>query len=108
MRPGSYERIDEEQYFLLQLNGAATLKSIQDNVWCSLEGLGERVPVKLIEGKERDALLKSQGLDKAAATEPLMYVTITCNRRLTPASKMQLVYGNRVSTPSGVQAKKSL
>ncbi|MGB4116012.1 MAG: MG2 domain-containing protein [Polaromonas sp.] len=101
LRPGSYEKIDEEQYFLLQLNGAATLKSIQDNMWCSVEGLGERVPVKLIDGKERDALLKSQGLEKAAAAEPLKFVTLTCNRRLTPASKMQLVYGKGVSTPSG-------
>ena len=102
LRPGTYEKIDEEQYFLLQLNGAATLKSIQDNVWCSVEGLGERVPVKLIEGKERDALLKSQGLEKAATSDPLKFVTLTCNRRLTPASKMQLVYGKGVSTPSGV------
>ena len=102
LRPGSYEKIDEEQYFLLQLNGAATLKSIQDNMWCSVEGLGERVPVKLIEGKERDALLKSQGLEKAAIAEPLKFVTLACNRRLTPASKIQLVYGKGVSTPSGV------
>ncbi len=102
LQPSGGERIDEEQYFLLQLNGAATLKSIQDNVWCSVEGLGERVPVKLIEGKERDALLKSQGLDKAAAAEPLKFAALTCNRRLTPASKMQLVYGKGVSTPSGI------
>ena len=102
LRRGSYEKIDEEQYFLLQLNGAATLKSIQENVWCSLEGLGERVPVKLIDGKERDALLKSQSLEKAAALEPLKFVTLTCNRRLTPASKIQLVYGKGVSTPGSV------
>ncbi|WP_411879169.1 alpha-2-macroglobulin family protein [Polaromonas sp. YR568] len=102
LRPGTYERIDEEQYFLLQLNGAATAQSIRDNVWCNAEGLGERVPVKLIEGKERDELLKSQGLDKAAAKDPLRYVTLACNRRLTPATKVQLVYGKGVSTPSGV------
>ncbi|MES2512321.1 MAG: MG2 domain-containing protein [Pseudomonadota bacterium] len=102
LRPGSYERIDEEQYFLLRLNGPATLKSVQDNVWCSVEGLGERVPVKLIAGAERDGLLKSQGLEKAAAKDPLNYVTLTCNRRLTPAAKVQLVYGKGVSTPSGV------
>ena len=100
--PATYERIDEGQYFLLQLSGAATPKSIQDNMWCSVEGLGERVPVKLIEGKERDALLKSQGLEKAAIAEPLKFVTLACNRRLTPASKIQLVYGKGVSTPSGV------
>lgn len=102
LRPGTYERIDEEQYFLLQLNGPATLQSIRENVWCAAEGLGERVPVKLIDGKEREELLKSQGQDKAAAREPLRYVTLACNRRLTPATKVQLVYGKGVSTPSGV------
>ena len=102
LRPGSYERIDEEQYFLLRLNGPATLQSVQDNVWCSVEGLGERVPVKFIAGAEREGLLKSQGLDKAAAKDPLKFVTLACNRRLTPAAKIQLVYGKGVSTPSGV------
>lgn len=102
LRPGTYQRIDEEQYFVLQLNGPATLASVRDNVWCSVEGLGERVPVKLIEGKDREALLKSQNLDKAAEKDPLRVVTLACNRRLTPASKLQLVYGKGVSTPSGV------
>ena len=101
LRPGSYEAIDEEQYFVMRLSGAATLQSIQDNVWCSAEGLGERVPVKLIAGKERDELLKSQNLEKAVAKDPLRFVTLTCNRRLTPGSKMQLVYGKGVRTPPG-------
>ncbi len=99
LRPGSYEAIDEEQYFVMRLNGAATLQSIQENVWCSAENLRERVPVKLIAGKERDDLLKSQNLGKAAAKDPLQFVTLTCNRRLTPGSKMQLIYGKGVRTP---------
>ena len=102
VRPSTGERIDEEQYFLLRLNGAAALNSIQDNVWCAAEGLGERVAIKLIAGSERAALLKSQGLEKAAEIEPLKFVTLACNRRLTPASKVQIVYGKGVSTPSGV------
>jgi alpha-2-macroglobulin len=102
IRPSPGQRIDEEQYFVLRLNGAATPASIQANVWCSVQGLGERVPVKAIEGVERSALLKSQGLDKAAAEEPLRYATLACNRRLTPASKLQLVYGKGVATPGGV------
>ena len=102
VRPYPGERIDEEQYFLLQLNGAATLKSVQDNVWCAAEGLGERIAIKLIDGSERTALLKSQRLEKAATVEPLKFVTLACNRRLTPATKVQLVYGKGVSTPSGV------
>ncbi len=102
LRPSTYQRIDEEQYFVLQLNGPATLASIRENVWCSVEGLGERVPVKLIEGAERTALLKSLSLDKAATADPLRFATLACNRRLTAASKVQLVYGKGVATPGGV------
>lgn len=87
---------------MLRLNGPATWQSVQENIWCSVEGLGERVPVKLVTGAERDGLLKSQRLDKAAAIDPLNFVTLACNRRLTPAAKVQLVYGKGVSTPSGV------
>ena len=102
MQPGSWEEIDEEQFFVLQLNGAATLGSVKEHAWCAAEGVGERVPVRLIEGKERTALLQSQGLDKQAAKEPLALVTLACNRRLTPSSKIQLVWGKGITTPSGI------
>jgi uncharacterized protein YfaS (alpha-2-macroglobulin family) len=99
VRPGTYSPIDEEQYFVLQLNGPATLASVQANVWCALEGLGEKVPVKLVDGSERAALLKSLNLEKAAAAEPLRFVTMSCNRRLTPSSKVAIVFGKGAATP---------
>nr|WP_233259544.1 MG2 domain-containing protein [Ramlibacter sp. WS9] len=102
VRPGTYQRIDEEQFFLMQLNGAATPASFKDNVWCSVEGLGERVPLKMLEGKERADYLKSLGMEKAAAKDPLRYLTFSCNRRLAPNAKVQLVYGKGVATPSGI------
>ncbi|MCW5649699.1 MAG: alpha-2-macroglobulin [Ramlibacter sp.] len=102
VRPGTWERIDEQQYFVLQLNGPATLTSLQASVWCSVDGLGERVPVRMIDGAERTALLKSLRLDKQAAKSPLSVATLTCNRRLPAAAKVQLVYGKGVATPGGV------
>ncbi|HSV54988.1 MAG TPA: MG2 domain-containing protein, partial [Burkholderiaceae bacterium] len=102
IHPGTYQRIDEEQFFVLQLNGAATLQSVRDNVWCAVEGLGERVPPKLIEGQERGELLKAYNLEKAAAKDPLKFVTLACNRRLSPSAKVQIIYGKGVSTPSGI------
>ncbi len=100
--PQSWEPIDEEQFFILQLNGPATPASVQSSVWCATEGLGERVPVRLIDGKDRTALLQSHGLQQQAATDSLAVVTLACNRRLTPSSKMQLVWGQGASTPSGI------
>ena len=102
IRPGTYQAIDEGQFFLLQLNGPATSASLQDHLWCEVEGLGERVPVRLLEASERAALLKALGQDKAANAEPMRYVTLACQRQLTPGGHVDLVYGVGVSTPSGI------
>lgn len=102
LRPGTYEAIDEEQYFVLVLNGPATPESVQAHAWCQLDGVGERVPVRLVAGKERADLLKAQGLERSAAQEPLAVLTLACNRRFTPSSRVQLVWGKGVATPSGV------
>lgn len=102
IRPSRHERIDEEQFFVLQLNGPATIASVQQNVWCAVEGLGERVPLRLLAGKERDTLLKSLRMDKAAAGEPLRFLTFACNRKLPPDGRVHVVYGKGVATPSGV------
>ncbi len=99
LRPYQGSRIDEEQYFVLQLNGPATLASVQANVWCASEDLGERIDVRLLTGKDRSDLLTSQGLNLAADNDPLKYLTLACNRRLTPSLKVQLVFGKGVVTP---------
>jgi alpha-2-macroglobulin len=96
IRPSRHERIDEEQFFVLQLNGPATVASAQQNVWCAVDGLGERVPVRLLASKEREALLKSLRMDKAAAQEPLRFLTFACNRMLPPDGRVHIVYGKGV------------
>lgn len=98
--PDSDSTIDEEQFFVLQLNGPATLASVAANAWCMVEGLGERVPVRLIDAKERATLLKLHGLETAAKHSPLSIVTLACNRRFTPATQVTLVYGQGISSPA--------
>jgi uncharacterized protein YfaS (alpha-2-macroglobulin family) len=105
VRPGNWERIDEEQVFLLQLNGPATQQSVTEKVWCSVEGLGERVPVRWVDGATRAALLKSLYLDKAAAKDPARFPALACARRLPAGARVTLVYGAGVATPSGVASR---
>ncbi|QNN56353.1 alpha-2-macroglobulin [Diaphorobacter ruginosibacter] len=102
IEPSTYTTIDEEQFFVLPLNGPATLESVRKNIWCVAGDVGERIPVKLIEGKQREALLKGRGLERQAARDPLSFVTLACNRRLSPGTTMQIVFGKGVATPSGV------
>ncbi|MEJ8823410.1 MG2 domain-containing protein [Variovorax humicola] len=104
VRPGG-GRIDEQQFFLLELNGAATSQSLLANVWCQSEGIGERIPVVALADADRAALLQSVGANERAAREPLRFATVRCNRTLPPSAKVQLVYGAGVATPSGVANK---
>jgi len=105
VRPGTYQPIDEEQHFVLQLNGAATPESVLAHVWCAVEGVGERVPVRAVAGKERAELLRALGLEARAQQNPLAMVTLACNRRLAPSAQVQLVWGKGVATPGGVENK---
>ncbi len=100
--PSTSQPIEEDQVFVLRLNGAATTESLQANLWCQVDGLGERVPIRQVTGEPRTALLKALRLQADAEKAPGRYVALACNRRLTPTSRVQLVYGKGVATPSGV------
>jgi hypothetical protein len=45
--------IDENQVFILALDAPATDASIDANVWCSAEGIGERIGVRVLQGDEK-------------------------------------------------------
>ena len=87
------EKIDERQTFVLELSGAATPASLREHVWCAADGPGERIPVALVEGAERDAVLQAVGRDKAARAEPSRFAALRCNRTLTAGGRVQVVYG---------------
>src|SRR5271169_3355477 len=59
--PWEGNSIDEEQVFLLALDAEAKESSVLDHAYCSVEGINERIGVKIIKGDERELLLKSQG-----------------------------------------------
>lgn len=97
-QPGRYGPIAEDQIFVLNLTGPATLASIRSHVWCAVEGLGERVPVRLISGTDRDAIIEASFLEDEAKKDPLSVVTLACNRRLPASAKIQLVYGRGITS----------
>lgn len=115
--------IDEEQVFILALDAEATKRSIEDHAYCAVAGLAERMPVRLIEGEERDAILAQREKlgygfysilwkdgelshhrirDGRVADAQSGLVLLSCARPLPPATQVQLVWGEGVEAPSGV------
>ncbi|KXU92645.1 alpha-2-macroglobulin [Caballeronia megalochromosomata] len=94
----SYGDIEENQAFVLRLNGPATQASVLEHVWCESNALGNRIPVRTIDDAARAALLKHFRLEK----ESDRVLTLACQQTLPSATKMQLVYGAGVMGPSGI------
>jgi uncharacterized protein YfaS (alpha-2-macroglobulin family) len=52
-----YSNIDENQIFILGLDAPATFTSMQKNVHCEVDGISEKIPVRIILGLPRMTIL---------------------------------------------------
>ena len=55
--PNEYTRLDENQIFILGLDGPASADSIKQHAACLVEGIPEQIPVRLVTGEERRKIL---------------------------------------------------
>ena len=118
--------IDENQVFILALDAPATDASIEANVWCGAEGLGERIGVRVLHGDEKAKILANRALlgdrfyrliFKSAAggppeaivarirdpkAAPLPAAVIQCRRTLPNGVAARLVWGKGVATAGGI------
>ncbi len=101
-RPSSASNIDPAQYFILQLRAVPDPQSLASHAWCTVEGLGERVPVRRIEGAQRDQALRAVDWDKAAAQAPGQFEVLQCARTLPEGARVELVWGAGMATASGL------
>jgi uncharacterized protein YfaS (alpha-2-macroglobulin family) len=98
-RPGG--EVDEEQAFII--DGGAPLKpaSVESSIWCEAEGVGNRIPVRLLAEAQRTELLKR--LRRHSGQTP---VVVSCVERLPAGAKMKLVWGRGVEAQSGAKSEK--
>ncbi|MGH8219567.1 MAG: alpha-2-macroglobulin family protein [Steroidobacteraceae bacterium] len=121
-----WQELDENQVFLLRLDAHATQASIEANAYCAVDGLIERIPVRVLSGSERQAILaerRALGYDyfrllwkNGAVTyarvrnremerrEGLIMV-LQCTRSLPPGTRVLLHWGTGITTPSGLQTR---
>jgi uncharacterized protein YfaS (alpha-2-macroglobulin family) len=89
LQPYPGNAIAEDAHFLLRLNGRVALPSLADGAWCEVEGLGERIPVRAVEGEARSQVLRRH----ARNADPQRLLLLACQRPLPPATRVRLVWG---------------
>lgn len=91
--------IEEDQHFLLQLTGPAVEATVLAHAACEIEGIGERVPVRVVGGALRDEVLKARRLQKQAARMLLL----ACQRPLPSDTQVKLVWSAGIAAQANPQ-----
>jgi len=93
------ESLDEDQIFVLTLDAKTNENSILTKVFFSIEGINERVGVRIIKGNEREKILKSIGY----RDDNTLRVLLQSKQRFPNNSVVRLIWGKGVMSLTGVK-----
>ena len=94
--------IEEEQMFILRFNTAVDLASLKGKAFCEAEGIGERIPLQLVEAATSKKLLAAMRLDDEFNSRHLVF---KCQRRLPYGAKVLLVIEAGLRSASGIATR---
>lgn len=96
--------VDEDQIFILLLNGEADPDSIRQHVFFSIDGIENRIGVRIVEGKDREKILKTQNRYAVWLKEKQLssIVLIQCRQRFPADTRISLIWGSGVKSRSGI------
>lgn len=92
--PYTAQPVEEEQQFLFTLNGAVDAASVARSAWCEVEGLAERIPVRVLEGAARASLLKALRSELHRGH----HLVLGCQRPFAPKARVRVVWGPGVTS----------
>ena len=96
--PGSI--VEEDQLFVLELTGAVVEADLPRKAWCEMDGLAETLPVVVVGGADRAAILKARRLDQLPAERVLV---LGCGRPFPSKGKVRLVWGKGIAARVNAQ-----
>ncbi len=95
IEPYENSSIEENQHFFIESSAKVKSESVVKHAWCEVEGVGERIPVKLLTAAE---------VQKAAAKLPeinAQSLGLYCQQKLPAGAKVKLVWGVGIESELG-------
>jgi alpha-2-macroglobulin len=99
------ENVDEDQIFILQLDSDATEASVLEHVYFTVEGIADRIAVRIVSGSDRAKILKAE---YRYLKEPLPhFLLLQAKQKFPNDTHITLVWGSGVQSPSGVATEQN-
>ena len=102
LTPRAGAAIEEDQAFVVDATSALKRESVERNVWCEADGVGNRIPVNILSAAARDEILAT--LQRKALPGTL---ALSCAERLPAGARMRLVWGAGVEAENGSRSGRS-
>lgn len=100
--PSSSE-ISEDQYFILAFNGAIANSQLEQHGYCAVDGVGERLPLKVLDASEVSDYLETVWFSADTDWTKVVH----CGRRLPTGADMSVVLEGALSTEFGHELGKA-
>lgn len=116
--------IDENQVFVLALDAQVAPGTIERHAWCRADGINEKIPVRVLDGEERERIRdtqrgfidghisrwfkargrtwRSEAQMKAPLSGDLPLAVLQCRRTLPADKKVALMWGKGMAAPNGI------
>ncbi|MFA5906089.1 MAG: MG2 domain-containing protein, partial [Desulfobacula sp.] len=104
MNPREYQylKIKEDQAFVLYLDAETDESSILSNVWFSVEGINQKIGVKIFNGEDKEKILKSIGWTEKNNFRQDRILVVQCRQIFPSHAKVSLTWGKNVKSKTGV------
>lgn len=99
--PRAGSGVDEDQVFVIDAGAPLKAESLEKNLWCEAEGVGQRMAARPVSPQDRQAVLKHLGQRVGSHA-----LTVACSERLPVGSKMKLVWGLGIRAQNGAPTDK--
>jgi uncharacterized protein YfaS (alpha-2-macroglobulin family) len=101
LMPRPESAIEEDQAFVIEASGALKRESVERSVWCEADGVGQRIPVRVLADSIRDEILAASHRRAEPGT-----LALSCAERLPAGVKMRLVWGPGVEATGGAKSSR--
>ena len=99
------KEINENQAFILTLDAEPDEDSVISNAYCLIEGIKERVGIKIIKGEDRKKILNASGY-KDDSQEETPKIVVQCKRSFPNNSEVRFIWDKGIKSLSGVETEK--
>lgn len=101
------KRINEDQVFILTLDGDADRQTILENVYFIVEGLAARVGIRIVDDETRASIINAvfnynENVREEYLQNEYRYPLIQAKQRFPAGSNIYLIWGKDVASVSGV------